>query len=173
VADETSQRAHGISYSFYAHYLSQFMFDFQEDKMGKNFTAKIDRKIERFRQEEHQTLEAEVANKRIAWFKRNYQGKSDGQPPSPRAAYELLFFEYLGLPEKEVAVLSETDTKIVWSSTNSCPTLAACKKGGLDTKTICRAIYEKSTQAFVSQLDPQLRFHRSYEEIVFFFSRLG
>lgn len=64
-----------------------------------------------------------------------------------------------------MAVLSETETKIVWSSTNSCPTLAACNKGGLDTKTICRGIYEKSTQAFVSQLDPQLRFHRSYQEI--------
>lgn len=133
--------------------------------MDKNSTAKIDRKIERFKQESHHTLEAEVAKKRIAWFEQNYQGQRDGQPPSPRTAYELFFFEYLGLSEKEVAVLSETETKIVWSSTNSCPTLTACKKGGLDTKTICRSIYEKSTQAFVSQLDPQLRFHRSYEEI--------
>jgi tRNA(adenine34) deaminase len=30
---------------------------------------------------------------------------------------------------------------------------------------VCRAVYEKSTQAFISQLDPQLRFLRSYEEI--------
>ncbi len=30
---------------------------------------------------------------------------------------------------------------------------------------MCRAAYEKSTQAFVSQLDPQLRFLRSYAEI--------
>jgi len=133
--------------------------------MGQNFTAKIDQKIERFKQENHQMLEAEVANKRITWLRQNYQGQSDGQPPSPRTAYELFFFEYLGLSEREVAVLSETDTKIVWASTNSCPTLAACNKGELDTKTICRGIYEKSTQAFMSQLDPQLRFHRSYEEI--------
>jgi len=30
---------------------------------------------------------------------------------------------------------------------------------------VCRAAYEKSTQAFLSQLDPQLRFLRSYAEI--------
>ena len=46
-----------------------------------------------------------------------------------------------------------------------CPTLEACGALGLDTRQVCRAVYEKSTQAFLSQIDPQLRFLRSYEEI--------
>jgi tRNA(Arg) A34 adenosine deaminase TadA len=65
----------------------------------------------------------------------------------------------------ELPILSETATEIMWRSLNRCPTLEAAKRLGLDTRHICRAAYEKSTQAFLSQLDPQLRFLRSYEEI--------
>lgn len=133
--------------------------------MGNDFEAKVNQQVKRLRKDEYQTIESEVASKRIAWFKRNYQDRSNCNPPSPRTAYELLFFEYMGLSEEEVPVLSDTETKIVWSSINKCPTLEACLKLGLDTRRVCRAAYEKSTQALVSQLDPQLRFHRSYQEI--------
>ena len=134
--------------------------------MADNFEAKVKQQIKRLDQSKYSTIETEVANKRLTWFEQNYKNRPDGAtPPSPRAAYELLFFEYMGLSEDEVPVLSETETKIVWSSINPCPTLAACNELGLDTRTVCRAAYEKSTQAFVSQLDPQLRFYRSYQEI--------
>jgi tRNA(Arg) A34 adenosine deaminase TadA len=107
-----------------------------------------------------------VAQKRVTWFKQNGQNFDlHRQPPTPRQAYELLFFDYMGLHEDEVPVVSETKTKIMWRSFNPCPTLEACRKLKLDTKTVCRAVYEKSTQAFLSQLDPQLRFLRSYQEI--------
>ena len=69
------------------------------------------------------------------------------------------------LPVDELPVLSETDTEIVWRSLNRCPTLETCQRLGLDTRRICRAINEKSTQAFLSRFDPQLRFLRSYQEI--------
>jgi tRNA(Arg) A34 adenosine deaminase TadA len=71
----------------------------------------------------------------------------------------------MGLSPDDLPIVSETDTEIVWQSANPCPTLEAVKALGLDTRTVCRAAYEKSTQAFVSQIDPQLRFLRSYEEI--------
>jgi tRNA(Arg) A34 adenosine deaminase TadA len=48
---------------------------------------------------------------------------------------------------------------------NPCPTLEACAHLKLDTRIVCRQAYEKSTQAFISQLDPGLRFVRSYTEI--------
>ena len=85
--------------------------------------------------------------------------------PSPRQAFELLFLDYMGLPVAELPIVSETAAEIVWRSLNRCPTLEAAQRLGLDTRHICRAAYEKSTQAFLSQLDPQLRFLRSYEEI--------
>lgn len=133
--------------------------------MGNDFEAKIKQKIERFKKEKFDILESEVAKKRVSWFQQHYNDKNHPHPVSPRAAYELLFFDYMGLSESDVPVLSETEDEIVWSSINPCPTLEACQKSGLDTRQVCRAVYEKSTQALVSQLDPQLRFYRSYQEI--------
>lgn len=133
--------------------------------MKNNFEAEVNRQVERLQKKTCQTIESEVARKRIAWFKRNYKSISQNNPLSPRKAYEVIFFDYMGLSATEVFVLSETETEILWNSTNRCPTLEACRQLGLDTRRVCRAIYEKSTQALVSQLDPKLRFLRSYQEI--------
>jgi tRNA(Arg) A34 adenosine deaminase TadA len=131
--------------------------------MMNPFELKVDQQIERFRTQTYRALEADSTERRISWYRQHVV--SVGSDPSPRAAYELFFYNYLGLCEDQVPVLSETDTEIVWSSINPCQTLEACQQIGLDTRVVCRAIYEKSTQAFVSQMDPQLRFLRSYEEI--------
>lgn len=71
----------------------------------------------------------------------------------------------MGLSEEELPIVVDTKAEIAWLSINNCPTLEACKALGLDTRQVCRAVYEKSTQALFSQLDPQLRFLRSYEDI--------
>jgi len=133
--------------------------------MENDFDRKVNRHVERLKKEKYQVIESEVSKKRISWFKQEYKAISGNKPLSPRNAYELLFFKYMGLSEKDVPVLWETEKEIVWSSINKCPTLEACKKLKLDTREVCRAVYEKSTQALLSQLDPQLRFHRSYLEI--------
>jgi tRNA(Arg) A34 adenosine deaminase TadA len=132
--------------------------------MPESFELKVEQQIDRLKRSSCREIEREVAQKRIAWVKQNHP---TGKPahPSPRQAFEELFFAYMGLPAVELQVLSETDTEIVWHSVNRCPTLEAVQQLGLDTRRICRAAYEKSTQAFLSQLDPQLRFLRSYEEI--------
>jgi tRNA(Arg) A34 adenosine deaminase TadA len=133
--------------------------------MENEFDIKVNRHVERLKKNKYQVIESEVSKKRISWFKQGCNDNNGNKPPSPRNAYELLFFKYMGLSEKDVPVLWETEKEIVWSSVNKCPTLEACKKLKLDTREVCRAVYEKSTQALVSQLDPQLRFHRSYLEI--------
>jgi tRNA(adenine34) deaminase len=114
--------------------------------------------------------EREVALKRLAWLERRGLSRPAGRPDpaspvSPRAAFELLFFEYMGLDPADLAVTEESDSRITWLSTNPCPTLEACDQSGLDTRVVCRAVYERSTQAFLSQLDPGLRFIRDYSEI--------
>ena len=110
-------------------------------------------------------IESEVARKRTAWFRQHGQHASPTRPPSPRRAYELFLFEYLTLSPDDVPVVSENEREIVWASHNRCPTLEACQRLGMDTRHVCRAAYEKSTQALISQLDPQLRFLRSYKDI--------
>jgi len=130
-----------------------------------DFASKVQRQIERLQHYSYQALEAEVAQKRLAWFRQHDQIAARYDHPTPRQAFELLFFGYMGLSPHELPIVSEAETEIVWQSANPCPTLEAAKALGLDTRTVCRAAYEKSTQAFVSQLDPQLRFLRSYDEI--------
>lgn len=135
--------------------------------MTNDFAEKVRQQIERLQNSPYSAIERQVAEKRIAWFKQKY-GQSDRRVPStptPRQAYEMLFFDYMGLTEGDLPILLETETEIAWRSLNPCPTLEACTALGLDTRKVCRAAYEKSTQALVSQLDPQLRFLRSYEDI--------
>lgn len=133
--------------------------------MEENFESKVERTVERLKLNSPPQMEREVAQKRIAWFAHRRPPADHHERPTPRQAFECLFFEYMGLSEAELPVLSETSTEIVWHSLNPCPTLEAAMRLRLDTRQICRDVYEKSTQALVSQLDPQLRFLRNYAKI--------
>jgi tRNA(adenine34) deaminase len=86
-------------------------------------------------------------------------------PVSPREAYELLFFDYMGLDPAQVPVIEESPERIVWLSSNECPTLAACRRLDLDTRQVCKATAERPVQTFLSRLDPRLRFVRDYQTI--------
>jgi tRNA(Arg) A34 adenosine deaminase TadA len=133
------------------------------------FERRVQNQVERLGSKSFRMVEAEVTAKRLDWFKQHAEqvaGRWDAdRAPSPRDAFEMLFFDYMGLAEDEVPVLSESPTEIVWASANPCDTLEACARLGLDTRVVCRAVYERSTQALISQLDPQLRFLRSYQTI--------
>jgi tRNA(adenine34) deaminase len=87
------------------------------------------------------------------------------RPKTPRAAFQLFLLDYLGLDPRDVPIVSETDDEIVWLSKNRCPTLDACRRLALDTRVVCRAVYEKPTQVLLSRLDPRLRFLRDYGEL--------
>jgi tRNA(Arg) A34 adenosine deaminase TadA len=133
--------------------------------MADDFELNVQQQVKRLKNSSYRTIENEVAEKRVSWYQENRQNSYQKDRPSPRTAFESLFFKYMGLSKHDLPIILETEGEIVWLSKNKCPTLEACGILGLDTRHICRAVYEKSTQAFVSQLDPQLRFLRSYEEI--------
>lgn len=131
--------------------------------MSEPIEAKVQQQIQRLTTHSLHQIEKEVAQKRLAWL--NSKGMRPNPCMSPRQAFELLFFEYMGLGTEDLPIHSECADEISWYSQNPCPTLTACQRLGLDTRKVCRAAYEKSTQAFVSFLNPQLRFLRSYQEI--------
>jgi tRNA(Arg) A34 adenosine deaminase TadA len=133
--------------------------------MSDDIESKVRWQIERLKEYPYAALERQVAERRIAWFKQNYPEDIHRKRLTPRSAYEMLFLDYMGLEEEELPIVAESQAEIEWLSLNPCPTLEACKALGLDTRQVCRAVYEKSTQALVSQLDAQLRFLRSYDEI--------
>jgi guanine deaminase len=125
---------------------------------------------EKLRSGELRALEREVTLKRLAWLEsRGYPGRTgwseDAPSVGPRQAFDLFFAAYLGLDLSELPVVEESENRITWLSKNPCPTLEACGRLGLDTRVICKAVYEKPTQLFFSRLDPGLRFIRDYGQI--------
>jgi|WetSurMetagenome_2_1015567.scaffolds.fasta_scaffold11861_4 tRNA(Arg) A34 adenosine deaminase TadA len=115
-------------------------------------------------------LEHEVIRKRLAWLdEHGYDARTvydPGRPPIlPRRAFELLFADYMGVDLGRLPIEEESGDRITWLSLNPCSRLDACVKLGLDTRTVCRAVYEKPVQFFLSRLDPSLRFVRDYEQI--------
>jgi tRNA(adenine34) deaminase len=130
-----------------------------------DFEKKVSHQIEQLKNEDFQTIELKRTKKRISWLNQTLKDNKDHESFTPREAFELLFFENMELKREELPVITESNKEIVWLSYNRCPTLEACNKLGFDTREVCRSINEKSTQAFISQLNPQLRFHRDYGEI--------
>jgi tRNA(adenine34) deaminase len=128
------------------------------------FEELVQQQTDRLKNKSLREIEQAVTEKRLNWWV-NHPYLKTVEPVSPRYAFECLFFDYMGLKKDDLPILSESETQITWASMNPCPTLEACGRLKLDTRTVCRQAYEKSTQAFISQLDPGLRFVRSYSEI--------
>jgi len=127
--------------------------------------ARITDHVEELRTRPYRELEAASAHRRLAWLEqRSHRLRLPG-PVSPRHVFEVLFFDKMGLGPEDLPIAFETESEIVWLSRNPCPTLEACSRLGLDTRRVCRAVNEKSTQAFVSWFDPRLRFLRDYQQI--------
>jgi tRNA(adenine34) deaminase len=130
--------------------------------MMPSFEEQVLSQMSRLQNDSPRVIERQTIDKRNAWW----DSRTAPMPPAtPRAAYETLFFDYMGLSPADLPILHETEDEIVWASRNPCPTLEACQRLGLDTRSVCRDAYEKSTQAFISRLDPQLRFLRDYSLI--------
>jgi hypothetical protein len=109
-------------------------------------------------------LNSEQLEKRLAWYEEN-KNRLDLQGPDVRKAFTLLLIEYLAIDPDEVPVIYEDERKIVWRSYNWCPVLEACKRGGFDTREVCKKGWEQSVQALIEKINPKLRFSRTYETL--------
>lgn len=107
-------------------------------------------------------LEECVCARRMAWMDR--QAESIEQTGNSLLdGFNLFYTHYLGLSlprDGELVEANEGCIRVRWS--NRCPTLEACKALGLDTREICRKVYERPVQLMLSRIDPRLRFVRNY-----------
>lgn len=131
----------------------------------EKFEERVSRTIEQLQNQDFRAIASSITQRRMSWLDHALPNKQGYDRFTPRQAFELLFFENMRLERDELPVVSESPTEIVWLSYNRCTLLEACNQLGLDTRKVCRPVNEKATQAFLSRVNPQLRFHRSYEEI--------
>ena len=106
-------------------------------------------------------LEQELLDRRLLWVKNKRVLLWHLQGTDLEKAYRLLILK-LAIPAEKVKILKHTKDKIVFRSQNFCPTLEACKILGLDTREVCRKIYERPTDALVKTINPNLKFGRNY-----------
>ncbi len=132
--------------------------------MDAEFERSVERQVALLREGDLRALEAATTAKRLAWLDAR-GGPLRSAPPTPRRLFEALFLEYMQLAPADLPVLSESPEHITWASRNPCPTLEACRRTGLDTRSVCKAAFERSTQAFLSWFDPRFRFLRDYARI--------
>ena len=130
----------------------------------------LDREIAALQTGDYGTLERQRSGRRLDWLTaRGHAPRVDAPlpatPVTPREAFELLFFDYMGLSPGDMPVAEEGPERIVWLSADECPTLEACARLRLDTRQVCRAVSERPVQTFLSRLDPRLRFVRDYVAI--------
>lgn len=109
-------------------------------------------------------LEDLVKEKRMAWMDRRRIFCKRGENPVDRA-FELFYKNYLRLSLRDVEIVEKSDKRIVMRWRNPCPTLEACKALGLDTRYVCKMVYENPTQGFIKRVDDRLRFSRNYDAI--------
>jgi len=83
-----------------------------------NYEAKVRHQIEKIKSCSCREIEAEVAKKRIAWCQQHAIDSGEKYAPTPREAFAMLFFDYMGLSEGDLPVVSETGEKITWLSKN-------------------------------------------------------
>ena len=129
------------------------------------FEDKVKQTVKQLRYGSYQSIAADITQRRMAWLDRVLPEKKGYEEFNPRDVFDLLFFEQMKLKRDALPVISESEDEIVWLSHNRCSLLEACQTLELDTRQVCRSVNEKATQAFVSRINPQLRFHRSYKEI--------
>lgn len=132
--------------------------------MDVEFERSVERHATMLRERSLREIEAATTAKRLDWLEHRTH-RLRAAHVTPRLLFETLFFEYMGLSRTDLPVVSESEEQITWSSVNACPTLEACRRIGLDTRTVCKGAYERSTQAFLSWFDPRFRFIRDYGEI--------
>lgn len=110
-------------------------------------------------------IERELTEKRVKWFEDNKASIFKRLKGSDvEKAYHLILTK-IGIKEDDTPIVEKTENSIVFHSKNFCPALEACRIMGLDTREVCKAIFEKPTQELIKRINPKLKFRRNYKRI--------
>jgi len=114
---------------------------------------------------EWKSIEEKLLKKRIKWFEDNKNEILKRlKGTNIEKAYQLILMK-IGINKNEAPIIEESKKKIVFHSKNFCPALEACKILGLNTREICKEIFEKPTEELIKRINPKLRFTRNHKHI--------
>jgi hypothetical protein len=108
-------------------------------------------------------IEKELIKKRDKWFEQNKKFL-ELKGSDVEKAYRLVLIK-IGINPDEAPIVEKTKKRIVFHSQNFCPTLQACKILGLDTKKVCKKVFEIPTDQLVKKINTKLKFSRNYCKI--------
>ena len=109
-------------------------------------------------------IERKLIEKRITWFYANSTLINGLRGNDLQKAYQILLLKIV-IDEKDIPIVESSDNRIIFHSKNYCPALEACQILGLDTRIICKRVFEKPTDILVKHINPKLKFSRNYDRI--------
>lgn len=109
-------------------------------------------------------LENCITQMALEWCERNKE-KLAPKEPLVDHAFRVYYFDHLGLSPKEVEIVEKTKRRVVCRWRNFCEVSEACEMLRLDTRIVCREVYEKPAKMLLKQIDSRLNFRRNYDKI--------
>jgi hypothetical protein len=125
--------------------------------------ASVKKLVKKLKEENWGKIEKELLEKRLEWFRKNIKHLSL-KGDDLEKAYQLILLK-IGIKPEEAPIIKKTKRKLVFHSKNFCPALEACKILGLDTRKVCKRIFEKPTEELIKKINPKLKFTRNYKKI--------
>jgi len=138
-----------------------------KEKCMNLYNSKIREQIKQFRTssiDDWKLYGKELLERRKKWFQDNKSRIDNLIGSDIEKAYKLLILK-LEISDKEMPIIEKSNKKLVFHSKNFCPSLEACKILDLDTRIICKEIFEKPTDEFIKMINPKLQFTRNYNSI--------
>lgn len=110
-------------------------------------------------------LERLAIKRRLEWLKEN-KNKLVLKKENLIDSIDRIFYKkFYKLDNEDRKVIKKDKFILITRWHNYCPVLEACKAVGLDTMEICREIYHRPNQIFLSKINPRLTFKRNYKSI--------
>ncbi len=111
-------------------------------------------------------LEKQILEKRLKWIEKNREKIERIEGNDLEKAFIVFYKLYLGLDlKRDCKIVKKSKRRIIARWKNYCPVLEACKMLGLDTRKVCKLVYEKPTKIFISKISPKVKFRRNYRKI--------
>lgn len=109
-------------------------------------------------------LENCITDMALEWYKKNKKELVQ-EKPLLEHAFDVYYFRHLNLNPEDVEIVEKSGNKVVCRWRNFCEVLEACKILGLDTRVVCKNVYEKPGKTLLKQISSKLNFRRNYNKI--------